>query len=68
MRSSEGGLLTVSTKVEFKSSAKQQGRTDIEDRVWTRDGGQSGWNEYRQCHGNRYTTVRKVDSQWEFAV
>lgn len=44
MRSSEGGLLTVSTKVEFKSSAKQQGEqtyretehghrtdTDVED-------------------------------------
>ena len=31
-------------------------------------GGRRGWDEWREQHGNIYTTIWKTDSQWEFAV
>ena len=31
-------------------------------------GGRREWDEWRGYHGNVYTTICKIDSQWEFAV
>ena len=31
-------------------------------------GGRSVWDEWRHIYGNTYTTIYKIDSQWEFAV
>ena len=43
---------------------------DIENRLvdmgW--GGGRRGWNEWREEHGNIYTTICKIDRQWEFTV
>ena len=35
---------------------------------WTQGGRKRGWGEWRQQHGNIYTTICKIDSQWEFAI
>ena len=31
-------------------------------------GGRRGWGEQRENHGNIYTTICKIDNQWEFTV
>ena len=31
-------------------------------------GGRRGWDEWRKKHGNIQTIIRKIDSQWEFAM
>ena len=31
-------------------------------------GGRKEWDGWRESPGNTYTTVCKIDSQWEFAV
>ena len=41
----------------------QMKRTDL----WTCRG-RRGWDEWREQHGNIYTTICKIDSQWELAV
>ena len=30
--------------------------------------GRRGWDNRREMHGNTYTTICKIDSQWEYAV
>ena len=30
--------------------------------------GRRGWDEWREQHGNIYTNICKVDSQWKFAI
>ena len=30
--------------------------------------GRRSWGKFREEHGNRYTTICKTDSQWEFAL
>ena len=30
--------------------------------------GHAGWDEWREQHGNIYTNIYKIESQWEFAV
>ena len=51
--------------------ARSDGDEGIESRlmdtgkVW---GERSGWEEWREQHGNIYTTVCKMDSWWEFAA
>ena len=46
------------------------GDVDIENRlvdmVWGR--GRRGWNEWIEYYANIYSTIRKTDSRWEFAV
>ena len=43
----------------------QTQKTDL----WTLEGGgRKGWDEWREWHGNIYTTTYKIDNQWEFAV
>ena len=43
----------------------QTQRTDL----WTQGGiRRRGWDEQREQHGNIYTTIYEIDSQWEFAL
>ena len=39
-------------------------RTDL--RTWLE--GRKGWDVWREWHGNLYSVICKIDSQWEFAV
>ena len=50
--------------------ASRNGDSDTENRLMdTREGGgRRVWDEWREYDGNIYTTICKIDSQWEFAV
>ena len=48
--------------------AGQQWRLRQRKKTCGHRGGRGGWEEQRENHGNIYTTICKIDSQWEFTV
>ena len=49
--------------------AKQKWRHRHREQTYGHGVGEEGeMDEWRQWHGNIYTTLCKIDSQWEFAV
>ena len=49
-------------------SAGQQWRCRHREQGCGHSGGRRRWAEWREDHGNTYTTVRRIASRWEFAV
>ena len=48
--------------------AGSSGDTDRECRLVDTVWGEAGWDKWGEAHGNIYTTMCEVASQWEFAV
>ena len=48
--------------------AGKQWRCRYRYQTYGHSGGRRGWNELREQHWNIYTTIYKIDSQWEFAT
>ena len=48
--------------------AGQQWRLRQRKKTCGHRGGRGGWEEQRENHGNIYTTICNIDSQWEFTV
>ena len=44
------------------------GDTDRENTLVDTVRGRRGWDEWREQHGNIYTNICKIDSQWKFAI
>ena len=45
-----------------------QWRCRHKEQTFGHRGERRGWNELREQHWNRYITISKIDSQWEFSV
>ena len=48
--------------------AEQQWRCRHREQTGEHSGRRRGWDELREWHGNTYTTLCKIDSQWKFAM